>query len=135
MSWGHEVCAHAMNAWRALGSRPASRMSCPRLWASRHSSFDDAHASLSPRSAPFTKTAAKTVQATPVVATHRFALAFPFITSLPRSSRSLSNAARLEDLLRSFEVEGRIAVHLRRRGARRSEEHTSELQSLRHLVC
>src|SRR5262245_63585553 len=37
------------------------------------------------------------------------------------------------------DVAKRDARHLRRRGAlrghRRSEEHTSELQSLRHLVC
>src|SRR5262245_62958648 len=30
---------------------------------------------------------------------------------------------------------GRIGYELRERGDARSEEHTSELQSLRHLVC
>src|SRR5205814_6115182 len=56
-----------------------------------------------------------------------------FVMSLSRSKRDAGN----------FNLVGKAAVeklHTRLRGkrgltARRSEEHTSELQSLRHLVC
>src|SRR5436853_4700942 len=52
---------------------------------------------------------------------------FPY-TTLFRSS----DARRNRRLARSFRIR---AARDRHRLARRSEEHTSELQSLRHLVC
>src|SRR5262245_62532359 len=49
------------------------------------------------------------------------------------ATRGVDLARTSEDLLRS-ELEGH-AVRIRPSAGPRSEEHTSELQSLRHLVC
>src|SRR5205814_6805156 len=47
-------------------------------------------------------------------------------------SQSLSPSQRFTTVLKCMR---RIATRLRSSGITRSEEHTSELQSLRHLVC
>src|SRR5258705_7981230 len=66
---------------------------------------------------------------------------FPY-TTLFRSRRGRHPDALRED--RDIHLRPRVHVHgelqlenhvYRRRRGRRSEEHTSELQSLRHLVC
>src|SRR5262245_63671413 len=62
---------------------------------------------------------------------------FPYTTLFRSSARGRERAAALRDHL----VEETLRVRRRREHAdgnaarRRSEEHTSELQSLRHLVC
>src|SRR5258705_10162018 len=57
----------------------------------------------------------------------------------PRSTlfpyTTLFRSQRAEFLGQRGEAVARERLHLLERGRQRSEEHTSELQSLRHLVC
>src|SRR5947199_6594347 len=59
---------------------------------------------------------------------------------LQRAGRGMVGAVDEEHLLlgadaRDAALEGVVGHHAVERGVSRSEEHTSELQSLRHLVC
>src|ERR1039458_1007106 len=68
-------------------------------------------------------------------------LAFPFAPSISQSASKATNAHAISpegDAVQRFPpivATCLICVEARLNAASRSEEHTSELQSLRHLVC
>src|SRR5258705_722058 len=59
---------------------------------------------------------------------------FPY-TTLFRSSGKIVAQGTPDELRQSRRMQARVLVECRAPAKERSEEHTSELQSLRHLVC